>query len=840
MSDEGNNLTRAEAATRAGVISDVGYQIDLDLTRGDEEFLATTTVRFRYADAPVATFIDLTGLRVESLTLNGESRGVDAFTGDRLPLQSLASENVVVITSVMPYSRAGVGLHRFVDPVDDRVYLHTQFEPFDAHRVFACFDQPDLKATYELTVRAPEGWVVVSNEAAREQPSAGEAGMWRFGVTPKLSTYLVAVVAGHYRAFTSTHGDLALGLYCRESLAEYLDADEFFAITRQGLDFFSGLFDYPYPFTKYDQLMVPEFNAGAMEHPGCVTFTELFIFRSRTTEAAREGRAGTILHEMAHMWFGDLVTMRWWDDLWLNESFATYMGNRAVAEATRFTSGWVRFAAGKSNTYAADQLPTTHPISADIVDTKATRLHFDGITYGKGAAVMRQLAAWVGTDAFDEGIRRYFKKHEWGNAALADFLDALAEASGRDLTGWSKEWLETAGVNTIQPLIEVDDAGAYHSVALEQTAAASHPTIRSHRLRVGAYDTTDDGLTRRPLVELDVVGPMTAVADLQGTSAADLLVANDDDLAYAKVRLDPRSFAALQSSLSALPDLTRSVVWAAASDMVREAELSASAFVDLVATHIATEPDLATVQRLIGQAATAVEVYGAPAKRLAARSRMASLAKAQLAQSEPGSEEQLVWARAWMGMADDDADLDAMWHLLDGRDLIDGLALDVDMRWLIVGVLATHGAVGAEVVEAEVGRDPTDIGRRRADSILAGRPDADGKEAAWKRATTDTAAPLAVRRTVAAGIWQSGQEELLRPFVAAYADELASWLAGFDSDVALSLARNLLPATVREEATVTMLRSLLAGGALNASARRVVTEGLDGIERALRAQAIDA
>jgi aminopeptidase N len=388
--------------------------------------------------------------------------------------------------------------------------------------------------------------------------------------------------------------------------------------------------------------------------------------------------------------------------------------------------------------------------------------------------------------------------------------------------------------------MEVDDAGSYRSVTLEQTAVPSHPTIRSHRMRVGAYDKTDGGLTRRPVVELDVVGALTAVDDLVGTPAADVLVTNDDDLAYAKVRLDPGSFAALQTSLSDLPALTRSVVWTAASDMVREAELSASAFVDLVVTHVAAEPDLATVQRLIAQVSTAIDVYGAPGKRLVARARVAALARDRLSRSEAASEEQLVWARLWMAMADEDADLDRMWRVLDGREVIDGLAIDVDMRWLIVGSLATHGAVGPEVVEAEFERDPTDIGRRRADSILAGRPDAAAKAAAWKRATTDTTAPLAVRRTVAAGIWQMGQEELLRPFVAAYADELPSWLAGFDSDVAISLTRNLLPMVLREEATATMLRSLLAGGSLDASARRVVAEGVDGIERALRAQAVDA
>jgi aminopeptidase N len=469
-----DRLTRAEAAERGHLISDVSYDVELDLTGPADSFASTTLVRFHCAEPGASTFLDLDALEVTTLTLNAAPLALEAFSGSRVVLTDLAAENEVRVVARCAYQHTGVGMHRFTDPVDGNTYLHTQFEPFDAHRVYACFDQPDLKASFALGVLAPAGWQVISNAPAlRSGDRDGEGdgpAHWRFRPTLPISTYVTAVVAGSYEVVRDRHRDIDLGFYCRRSLASYLDTDEIIELTRQGLDFYEQLFDYPYPFGKYDQLFVPEFNFGAMENAGCVTFSESFVFRSKVTDASRQSRASTILHEMAHMWFGDLVTMRWWDDLWLNESFATYMATYALAEATRFTNAWASFANNtKAWAYRQDQLPSTHPIAADIVDTDAVRTNFDGITYAKGASVLRQLVAWVGNDAFVQGLHVYFRRHAFANATLADFLSVLEEASGRQLDRWSKQWLETAGVSTLRAQVE-SHHGRYVDVALTQEA----------------------------------------------------------------------------------------------------------------------------------------------------------------------------------------------------------------------------------------------------------------------------------------------------------------------------------------------------------------------------------
>ncbi|HEX9531099.1 MAG TPA: aminopeptidase N, partial [Acidimicrobiales bacterium] len=493
-----NNLTKADAAARCALLERVSYDVALDLAAGDDTFGVRTDIRFTCRQPGGATFLDLVAESVQSIEVNGETRPLDSFAGDRIVLDGLGSHNHVSIEARCPYDHNGVGLHRFVDPTDGLAYLHTQFEPFDAHRVYACFDQPDIKAPFSLQVTAPAAWTLVSNSPVLERRDGqpGDTRHWRFRATPPISPYLTALVAGPFRAWSSTHGPIALGIFCRQSLAEFLDVEELWDVTHRGLDFFSQQFGRAYPFEKYDQLFVPEFNAGAMENAGCVTFSESYVFRSKITEAARESRANTILHEMAHMWFGDLVTMRWWDDLWLNESFATYMAYLASADATRFTKAWARFASSmKAWAYAEDQLPSTHPISTDIADTESVRLHFDGISYAKGASVLRQLVAWVGRDGFERGVRHYFGRHEWANATLADFLAALEEASSRPLVGWAKEWLQTAGVNTLR--LEVDEDGDhYRSVSIVQTAPHDHPTLRSHRLAVGLYRAGEAGLVR--------------------------------------------------------------------------------------------------------------------------------------------------------------------------------------------------------------------------------------------------------------------------------------------------------------------------------------------------------
>src|SRR5436190_6175488 len=502
-----NNLTRDEARDRAGLLDVVSYQVELDLTAGEETFPSVSTVLFRCSRPGAASFINLTAPAVSEILLNGEPVGIDAFDGDRIALAPLAAENELRVVAHCAYSRSGEGMHRFADPVDGGVYLYTDLETFDAHRVYACFDQPDLKASFELTVTAPDGWQVISNMApdvagapagdsatAGGAPGDGAPGdgavrRWHFPPSPVMSTYITAVAAGPYHVVRAEHDGTPLDIYCRASLAAYLDPDEIFEVTRQGFDYFHGAFGVRYPFGKYDQLFVPEYKAGAMENAGCVTFLEDYIFRSRVTESERETRAETILHEMAHMWFGDLVTMRWWDDLWLNESFATWAGTVAQAEATRWPDAWTTFAQDwKAWAYRQDQLPSTHPIAADIPDIEAVEVNFDGITYAKGAAVLKQLVAYVGIDNFLAGVRRYFAQHAWSNATLGDLLAALEEASGRDLVSWSKAWLEAAGVNTLRPEFQTGADGLFTSLDVLQVAPASHPVLRPNRIAIGLYD----------------------------------------------------------------------------------------------------------------------------------------------------------------------------------------------------------------------------------------------------------------------------------------------------------------------------------------------------------------
>src|SRR5437764_2289340 len=600
----GNNLTREEARRRAQLIQTPLYDISLDLTRDTDTFACEATIHFLCQEPGADSFIDFLAPSVDSCELNGEEVPKEAFNGARIALSQLRDANDLHVLGTFAYQNVGAGLCRFKYPVYHKSYLHSQFETFDAHRMFPCFDQPDLKASFTFTVLAPSDWVVVSNNPGQAQPVAGKENIkrWTFGATPKMSSYLTAIVAGPYHGVRDRHRDIDLGIFCRQSLAQYLDPDELFTITKQGLDFYGEAYKYPYPFQKYDQLFVPEFSAGAMENIGAVTFHESFIFRSKVTEAAREDRANVILHEMAHMWFGDLVTMRWWDDLWLNESFATFMSVFSQVEATRFKNGWVTFANQyKTGARRQDQLPTTHPISADIPDIESVYLNFDAITYNKGACVLRQLVAYVGQETFLRGVQRYIKQRQYGNATLADFLSDIEAASGRDLKAWSPLWLETAGPNTPRPLA-TSRSDTIGSLEIKQEAPPEHPTIRPHRLAVGLYDRQSGSLRRRERFELDVVEDSTPVSDVAGKRVRGLLLLNDEDLAYAKIRLDERSLTRVNEHLARLSDpLARAVTWAALWDMLRDGELPARRYLSLILNNIHGETDVGVVQDLLVQ-----------------------------------------------------------------------------------------------------------------------------------------------------------------------------------------------------------------------------------------------
>ncbi|MEN8650421.1 aminopeptidase N [Streptomyces sp. 21So2-11] len=860
----GENLSRDEARERAELLSVDGYEVALDLRsalgeagEGPRTFRSVTTVRFRSARPGAATFADLLAPSVTAVTLNGKALDpAVVFDGSRVALDELAAENVLVVDAQCAYSRTGEGMHRFVDPEDGEVYLYTQYEPADARRVFANFEQPDLKAPFRFEVTAPEGWTVWSNGAEEGTGDSGHGpadGTWRFAPTRPISTYITTVVAGPYHYETDTYRrafpdgselEIPLGALCRKGLARHFDADDVFLVTKQGLDFFHDTFDYPYPFGKYDQAFVPEYNLGAMENPGCVTFREEFIFRGKVTQASYERRANVILHEMAHMWFGDLVTMQWWDDLWLKESFADFMGSYSMVEATRFTEGWVTFANNrKAWAYRADQLPSTHPITADIRDLEDAKLNFDGITYAKGASVLKQLVAYVGKDAFMEGARRYFKRHAYGNTRLGDLLTVLEETSGRDLASWSRAWLETAGVNTLTPQVTYDAAGRITELAVVQEAAASHPELRPHRVAVGLYrrDGVGGELVRYARAETDVAGPRTVVAELAGSERPDLVLVNDDDLTYCKIRFDADSLDTLRAHLGELTDpLARALCWSALWNMTRDALMPARDFIALVLKFAGHESGIGVLQMLHAWTRSALTHYAAPEWREEGGRALAEGALHELRLAEPGSQHQLTWARFLAATASSAADFQLLQGLLDGTAKIDGLDVDQELRWAFLGPLASHGVVDEKAVEAELARDDTASGKRHQVRCLASRPSEAVKAQAWAAVVESDALSNALVEATIGGFVQPGQRELIAPYAPMYFAAIERVWAERSIQIGMDVVSGLFPGLQDDPATLDAADAWLESHADAAPAlRRLVLEARDDLARGLRGQACD-
>ncbi|MDR6970333.1 aminopeptidase N [Leifsonia shinshuensis] len=844
----GENLTRIEAQERASLVRTHSYDVRLDLTTGPETFRSTTTVRFS-AKEGASTFIDAITRTVHAVTLNGVQLDPSTVSdGVRIQLDGLKDENELTVDADAVYTNTGEGLHRFVDPVDGEVYLYSQFEVPDSRRMFAVFEQPDLKAEFTFTVTAPEHWAVVSNSPTPEPQAAGDGKkVWSFAPTPVISSYITALVAGPYESvhseLTSRDGrTIPLGVYTRKSLAEFLDADYIFDKTREGFAFYEERFDYAYPFEKYDQLFVPEFNAGAMENAGAVTFTETYVFRSKVTDAIKERRVVTILHELAHMWFGDLVTMKWWNDLWLNESFAEYASTLATAEATEWTEAWTTFAAmEKSWAYRQDQLPSTHPIVATINDLEDVQVNFDGITYAKGASVLKQLVAWVGQDDFLAGVAQYFKKHAHSNTELKDLLVELEATSGRDLTGWSEKWLETAGVNTLRPELTVDADGTITSFAVLQSAASDYPTIRPHRLAIGLYNLRDGKLTRDERFELDVDGERTEVADLVGTRRPDLVLINDDDLAYAKIRLDEQSLAVAIEHLSDIESpLARSLVWGAVWDATRDAETSASDYVRLVLGNIASETESTTIRTTLNQLVLAATAYVAPERQKetaqGAADALWELAKGAAA----GSDAQFQFVKFFAALASTDEQLSTIAALRDGSVTLDGLTVDTDLSWELLIALVAGGAAGTAEIDAALAADNTANGGQFAAQARASIPTLEGKQAAWDSVFASDALPNTIVRYTGIGFQRAKDKSVLAQFVEPYFAALQGIWTSRTYKIAEYLVEGMYPAPLANEELRDATRAWLDANPEPAALRRMVVENLAGVERALAAQRRDA
>ena len=845
----GAEITRAETSERARLLRVGSYEVELDLTRGGEVFGSTSLITFECTEPGAASYADLIAQSVHEITLNGTP--VDpatAYADGRIALTGLASRNELRVVADCDYGTGGFGLQRSVDSADGKVYAFTQFEAAHARRVFANFEQPDLKATFTFHVKAPAHWTVLSNQPAPEPQPAGEGGggaaMWSFPATPRISTYLTAIAAGEYHVVRDSHTTpsgqvIPLAAACRQSMVPFLDLADILLVTRQGLDYFTGLFGGEYPFDKYDQVFVPD-NAGAMENVGCVILTESLLFRSKVTDAMYELRAVIILHEMAHQWFGDLVTMRWWQDLWLNESFAEFAGFLGAAEATRFTQAWTGFCGGrKIGAYSQDQLPSTHPIAADVPTLSQAEANFDAISYAKGASVLKQLVAYIGRDAFFAGIRAYFAEHGWGNATLADLLRALEASSGRSLAAWSAAWLETAGPNTLRAEFAAGPDGLLESFAVRQEAPAEHPTLRPHHLAIGLYNLVDGALVRTHQVTADVAGPRTEVPALAGITQPDLILLNDDDLDYAVVRFDDRSLATLKQHIGRFRDgLARTLCWSAVVDMASQAELSVPAFVQIVAAGMGSETSVAVLQLLHAETLQLLATSADPDWVRSGKEVLASEAIPLLRAAEPGSDHQLAWAQLLAATAVTPEQLDLVAGLLDGSTEVPGLAVDTELRWSLLRRVAATGRAGDADIDAELERDSTDAGRRNAAAARAGIPDAEHKAAAWHQVAETTELGLEESIAVARAFNSPEHAALLAPYVARYFEQVpVIWAAQADLLRAF-LSRTLFPYSAASPELLAQVDTFLATPDLDPSLSRAIIEGRDVVAKALRSRAL--
>jgi aminopeptidase N len=830
---EHDRLTQEEARRRAEVISDVRYELHLDLESGAKTYAGDCTIRFT-REGGGETFLDFTGSVIERFVVNDVEHD-PVWRENRLALAAewLAPVNEIRIQYVNSYDHSGEGFHQFVDPEDDAEYLYTQFEPFSAHRMFPCFDQPDLKATYELAVTAPPDWLVMTASRPVGTDTAAD-GRTRhaFETTVPFSTYLLSVVAGPYRSVTSDHNGIPLGLYCRASLVDYLDADDLLTLTAAGIDFFGEFFGHPYPFTKYDQIFVPEFNWGGMENVGNVTYSDRYLFRDPPTETQRLGRVEVFLHELAHMWFGDLVTMEWWNDVWLNESFATYMAYLGIERVTEFSDGWQDFQADmKLWAMEEDQLPTTHRIADHVPTTDETFLNFDGITYGKGASALKQLVAAIGEETFRTGMRAYFARFAYGNATLSDFLTTVGEGSGTDLRAWSAAWLETPSLNTLSVEWSSSD-GELRTMRLLQDSPAAYPVARPH--------VTDVAIVREAADALEIESHRVEISEaeqpmpLVGGAAPVLVFPNHGDHTYAKITLDPVSLDFAQHRLDEIVDpLLRQQLWTALWDMVRDQRFSSNDYLELVEAKLVTESNLHIIKVVTNTATAAIHRYVPETRRIAETSRFVAAGRRALDAAPPG-DPRVLWLRAVLRVAETPADLAVVSEVVDGESGVEGLPIDQDMRWaLAVRTSAAGGEDAADRAEREAARDPSDRGRQSLLSVQTAVPSEASKEEAWARIHGDGYGSLQLDRAAMAGFNWASQAELLKPYVGMFFDSLAGIFETREHEAAKAYFSGLAPRYRVDEGAIRRARAVLDHVDGPPQLERLLIELVDRQERAL-------
>ena len=845
------NITRKEAIERASLISDPVYRVSLELDGKGDTFSCFASIDFKSKENS-NSWIDLVSPHVESIWLNGEELNVkEVFDGTRIKLQKLKQDNQLKIKAQCSYMNTGEGLHRHIDPVDSEVYIYTQFEVPDCRRVFPVFEQPDIKGVLNLTVKAPSNWTIISNTETPEPKNIeNNFSIWTFAQTPKMSSYLYAICAGPYAKkidiYEGKFGSYPLAIFVRPSLSQFLDHEEIFEVTKQGFKWFEDKFQIGYPFKKYDQVFVPEFNAGAMENVGCVTFRDEYIFRSRTTRTAYESRANTILHELAHMWFGDLVTMKWWNDLWLNESFAEWAAHWASSGATQYNEAWTLFhVQRKAWAYRQDQLPSTHPIAANMPDLDSVYENFDGITYAKGASALRQLVAWVGEENFLKGLKNYFEKHAWKNTELKDLLIELSNSSGRELDSWSKIWLESSGATLLRPEIEVDANNSITKLTINQEPPSSplglDPVLRPHRLALGVYEKQGEKLVRTKRIEVDVVGAKTIIKELEGIKRPDLLLVNDDDLTYAKIRLDSHSLNTATKEIASIESsLSRALIWGAVWDMVRDAEVGTGKYLDLVLAGIEKETDIGLVQQVLMQCRSAIDVFADRKNRKNYNIKLATGLEKLINLANPGSDRQLALVRTFSAVATTEEQVVKVSQILDGLLKIEGLVVDTDLRWALLRRLVVVGKRGEKDIEEELKKDDTVMGREHAAGAKAAMPSLEAKKKAWDQVINNVNLTNSELHSILAGISYMDHEEVLKNFVDKYFDSVSNLWNARTHEIGQSLVTGLFPSTNINQEVVKKCDEFLDNNKeLAVGARRIIVEQRDSLARALKAQNSD-
>jgi aminopeptidase N len=846
----GENLTRIEAEERSTLIDTKHYRVELDLSGSDEKlYWSGTQVTFTASKVGTSSFIDVIADHLTRIELNGIALNpADVWDGFRVRLNKLQAENTPIIEGYFKFTNTGIGLHRFVDPADGNVYLYSHFEPADSRLMYAVFEQPDLKAVFDFVVTAPEAWTVIGNQPTKEVIPAGKGKRkWFFESTPRISSYITALVAGPYHGVT---GELTtfqgrkvpLGVWCRQSLKDHMEAQYVMDTTAAGVAFYEGKFGVEFPFAKYDQIFTPEYNMGAMENAGCVTYNEKYIFRSQQPIALHERRAITILHELAHMWFGNLVTMKWWNDLWLNESFAEFISEWATAEVTEFKDAWTTFCAQeKLWAYTEDQLLTTHPIVDPINDLKDVEANFDGITYAKGASALQQLVAFVGEEKFVEGVSNYFKKHSWGNTVLEDLLVELEATSGRDLQDWTAKWLETAGVNTLTPAMTVDGDGKILGFAVTQAATTEYPTIRPHRLRVGFYGLSDGKVLRNASFDAELFQSVGQVPAVVGQSRPEFVLLNDDDLTYGKVRLDKQSYAFALENLSKFEDpLARAQIWVAIWNSSRDGLTPPSDFINLVLDHIGTEDQSMLVTTMLNQLRHFANYYLSPKGR---NERIAKIADRlwELAQvAEAGSDMQLQLVLNFARMARNEDQAKALKALHAGKTKLAGLQLSADLKWELLAGMAAVGTIDEKAIEAELAKDNTANGKSGAAAALGALNTPEAKRAVWKRLVHQNDWSNAEVMAAAYAFNRTTTPAMLDEFVELYFNDAKYVFENKTYKIAEYILLGLFPmALANKDLTNNTKRWLERNQKAEHTLRRLVKRNLGILERAVAAQALD-